>query len=499
VSNVLRMGLTSLVSILLPIYLTHHLSVPVYGAWVLILQLSAYVGYLNLGVQTALSKYIAEYLATGDHAGCADCVSVGLFIMMGAATLGIGLVVVLVAFAPHLFRDLPPNLLRDVRISVLFVGISLSFGLVTSVFSAIFLGLQQYHIPMVIAVASRLLYAVVICSAVSLHRSVILMAVGAAAVNILTSLAEVAAWRLYAGFFRVGLRSASLAMLRRLTAYCSILTVWSGCMLFIGGLDVTIVAHYAFNQVAYYSIASAPTNLILTIIGAVLGPLLPAASAISVTSSPRHMGDLLLRSTRYSTILLLTTGLPLLVGGYLVLRLWVGQTYALQSILFLHVLLLANIIRNLCAPYATVVVATSRQTVATASAVAEGVVNLCASILLARHIGAIGVALGTLIGSVAGVVMHFGLSMHYTQADFSVSRRRLLVKGILWPGTMALPSLLLAPFWWSLKLHPAPPAIWVVWLASTAALGWFVSLSSADRILIHCGARRALRLLPKAG
>src|ERR1700723_1612210 len=86
-ANVNRLAVTSLVSIFLPAYLTHHLPVKTYGAWVLILQLSAYVGYLDFGVQTAVSKYIAEHQAKHDAAGCGRCASAGLVIMLGAGAL----------------------------------------------------------------------------------------------------------------------------------------------------------------------------------------------------------------------------------------------------------------------------------------------------------------------------------------------------------------------------------------------------------------------------
>jgi hypothetical protein len=51
-------------------------------------------------------------------------------------------------------------------------------------------------------------------------------------------------------------------------------------MLCVSGLDVTIVGHFDFGQTAFYSIATLPTNFILSIMGAALGPLLPAASAL---------------------------------------------------------------------------------------------------------------------------------------------------------------------------------------------------------------------------
>lgn len=484
VSNVLRIGITSVVSILLPTFLTHRLPVQTYGAWVLILQMSAYVSYLNLGVQTAVSKYIAEYDATHDLDGCGHCASVGLRIMLLASLLGIVLSAGLAYFVPSIFHGMPLDLVHSVRVSILLVGFSLSIGLSSSIFSAIFLGLQRYDIPMVISVASRLLFGVVVFGLVTLHFGLIAMAIATASLNLLTSTFEVLACRRFCPSIKVRLRNLDRRMLRQMLAYCSILTIWSACMLFISGLDVTIVGHFAFNEVAFYSIANSPTNLMLLIVGSLLGPLLPVTSALSVTSSPERMGEILHKSTRYSTIALLLTGLPALVAGYPLLRLWVGPKYAMHSIVFLHLLLLANIIRNLGGPYATMVVAVSQQRVGTASAVTEGVVNLVCSIVLARHIGAMGVALGTVIGAVAGVAMHFGITMHYTRKVFAISRATLFAGGILRPAAMAIPSLLLYPRWWTSGQPKFALSIWILWVFSTAILGWFVSALPADRSLI---------------
>jgi O-antigen/teichoic acid export membrane protein len=482
-ANIVRMGATSIIAILLPAYLTHHLPVQTYGAWVLILQLGAYVGYLDFGVQTAVAKYIAEYEAKGDYDGCGRCASVGLVIMLAASVLGVFLTTGLAWLVPVLFRNMPAALYQDVRLSILLVGISLAIKLATSVFSAIFLGLQRYQIPMVTDVLSKLAYAIVLCLAVFLHSSLAVMGAAVASVNLLSALLQIVAWKKLAGQVLVSLHAIDFIMVKQMLGYCAVLTIWSACMLVISGIDITVVGHYAFSEVAFYSIATSPTNFMLMIIGAVLGPLLPATSALSTERSSQQMGDILLRTTRYSTILLLLSGLPALVGGYWMLRLWVGTTYAINSVGFLRILLLANIVRNLCAPYATMVVATARQRVATAAAIVEGLVNLVASIWLARHHGAIGVAMGTLLGSIAGMLMHFGVSMHYTR-NLAVSRLDLFIKGLLRPAAMAIPSALLIPYWW-LKGAPALNLqAWLLWAVTSLLLTWFASMTAKDRNIL---------------
>jgi O-antigen/teichoic acid export membrane protein len=483
-ANLTRLAVTSLVSIFLPAYLTHHLPVKTYGAWVLILQLSAYVGYLDFGVQTAVSKYIAEHEAKRDYAECGRYASVGLAITLAASILGVLLTFILVWRVPFIFHTMPQSLYHDVRLSVLFVGISLSASLATSVFMAIFLGLQRYQVPMAITIISRLLFGIAICIAVVSHSSLARMGAAVACVNVFTALLQFAAWRQFGAYIRVSLRFVDVCMLKKMLSYCAVLTIWSVCMLFVGGLDLTIVGHYSFSETAYYAIAASPTGLMLMINAALMGPLLPATSALSAHRSSTQMGGILLRSTRYATIILLVTGLPLMVAGRPILSVWVGPVYAAHSVVYLRILILANILRNVCAPYATMVVAISRQAVATAGAVTEGTVNLATSIVLARHMGALGVALGTLLGAVAGVVMHFAVSMRYTQSNLAVARLDLFVNGMLRSSAIAVPSVLLLWHWWPVAGSSMTANLYCVWFLSTLLLACFVSMGRQDRAFL---------------
>ena len=497
-ANVARLGVTSLIAILLPAYLTHRLPVEIYGAWVLILQLGAYVVYLDFGVQTAVSKYIAEYEAKGDLQGCSRATSAGLVIIGVASLAGVLLTFGLALAVPALFHKMPHALYRDVRISIILVGLSLSINLVASIFSAVFLGLQRYEVPMVTNVIGRVLYALAIGFSVYLHSSLAVMGAAVAVANVASAVLQVGAWKKLAPHVGISLRALDRGMLKQMLGYCLVLSIWSVCMLFVSGIDLAIVGHYDFSQTAFYSIATSPTTFVLMLIGAVLGPLLPASSALSADRTPEQMGDLLLRTTRYGAVILLASGLPVLVGGYWLLRLWVGANYALHSVQYLRVLVIANILRNLCAPYATVVCGIGQQRAAVATAISEAAVNLGSSIYLASHFGAIGVAVGTLLGSVVSVSLHFALTMHYTQPTLAISRSKLFVKGLLHPAVMAVPTVVL------LWMGRSPSSsglniVWFcVWAVSTALLGWFVALDRRDRDYLVRIASGRLMLVPKA-
>lgn len=476
-----RVAVNSLIALALPAYLTHHLPVATYAAWVLILQLGAFVSFLDFGVQTGVAKFIAEYDAKSDEAGAGRYASAGLALMTLTGLLGLGLTLVLAWQVPRLFHNMPSSLYRDVRISVVLVGASLAFGLVCSVFSAVFVGLQRYAIPMGLAILNRTAFTAAVLVAVFLNTSLAAMGAATALVNVTTGILQVVAWRQKASHIRISLATADHGALKQMASYCSLLAIWTAAMVCISGLDVTIVGHYSYDQTAYYSVATLPTTFLIVIISAMLGPMMPASSALSTQRSASEMGDILTRITRYSTLLLLLIGLPLIVCGLPILRLWVGPVYAIHTLKYLRILVLANVLRSLCAPYATMIAATGKQGAVIVAPVFEAAVNLGSSVYLASRFGAIGVAFGTLLGSIVSVTLHFAVSMHYTRSTLAISRARLFLTGLSRPAIVAIPSLLLLPFWWSCSWRNSGVPLAALWGISTILFAWFGSLNREER------------------
>jgi O-antigen/teichoic acid export membrane protein len=490
-ASLARVAVVSLVGLVLPAYLTHHLPVKTYAAWILILQLAAYVSYLDFGVQTGVSKFVSEYDARRDEAGAGRHASAGFALVTMTGLLGVALTLILAWQVPRLFADMPASLYRDVRISVVLVGTSMSFQLMCSVFPAIFLGLQRYAVPMTISIVNKAAFTAVVLVAVFLHGSLAAMGAGVALVNAITAVISILAWRRMAARIRVSFALMDYCVLKKMARYCSLLCIMSAAMLCITGFDVTIVGHYDYIQTAYYSIATLPTSFVILIISSMVHPLLPASSAMSTHRSVSDMGDVLATVTRYAIVILLLSGLPLMVCGLPILRLWVGSVYALHTLKYLRILVLANIVRNFCAPYAAMMCATGRQGAATISAICEAVTNLGSSIYFASRFGAIGVAYGTLLGAFVGVLLHFAVSMHFTHQTLAISRARLFLWGLLRPAIIAVPSVLILPFWCS-SSHLAPNAsIASLWAISTLLLAWFGGLNRDERTrLVHLVKKR---------
>jgi O-antigen/teichoic acid export membrane protein len=490
-SNMLRVMLSLLVSLLLPPFLVHRMSTAEYSAWVLILQMSAYVGLLDLGLQTAVGKFIAEFSAVDDRATSTRVLSTSFGILSVAAVVGAAGIAILAWRVPQLLHQMPVGLIKSVREGLLAVGLSVSFALPFGAFLATFTGLQEYFFPTIVATLSRILSALTLVVLLLNHGTLVQLALVMAAFNVASALTGFLGWRKYVKKrvdFSIAFFDRTTAL--RLIKYGSVLSLWAVATLLVSGLDILIVGHYDYKNTGFYAVASSVTNFMLLVIGSIFGPVLPAVSSLQAGSTPGQIGDVLTRVTRYCTLLLCLSGMPLLFGAYPLLALWVGHNYAARSAMYLEVLVLGNVVRQLTYPYALVVVATGRQHLATIAAITEAAVNVAVSLALVHRIGALGVAVGTFAGAFVSLGMHLTVSMHFTQSTIQIRRARFVSRALLQPLLCLTPSLLLFPFWKRFDMVPANPALLAAWAILTLAIAWGIGLTPGDRRgLINTAAR----------
>jgi O-antigen/teichoic acid export membrane protein len=481
-SNLLRVILSLLVSLVVPPFLVHRMSTAEYSAWVLIMQMSAYVNLLDLGLQTGIGKFVAEHHALGDRETSGRVLSTSFVLLAMTGLVGAVAVALLTWRVPQLFHQMPGDLVSSVREGLLAVGLSVAFALPFGAFVAAFTGLQEYWFPSILATLSRVLSAATLVVLLLVHGTLVELALVIAAFNLFTAVMQFLGWRKYVkGRVDFGFSFFDRATGTRLVKYAGVLSLWTLSGLLVSGFDILIVGHYDYKNTGFYAVASSVTNFMLLIINSIFGPVLPAVSSLQAGSTPDRIGGLLARVTRYCTLLLCLLGLPLLFGAYPLLSLWVGHSYAARSALYLEVLVLGNVVRQLTYPYSLVVVATGKQHLATIAAITEAVVNVAVSIVLVQRIGAVGVAIGTFVGGFVGLGMQLTISMHFTQSTILVQRAHFVSRALLQPLLCLTPSLLLYPFWKRFAMIPANPALLATWAILTLAIAWGIGLTPEDR------------------
>lgn len=436
--NLLRLAGTGIVALLLPPFLVRELPKATYGAWALLLQLTLYVSYFDFGIQTAVARFVAHTEELDDSKQRDGVVSTALAMLAVAAIVGCIFIGVLAWRLPEMFRQMPAGLHQPAQLALLLMGGSFALGLPASVVSALFTGMQRNEIPAIIAIANKFAMALLVVGAVLDRRGIAAMGVATAIANMATYCGAFTVWRKYAPQVRLRVSLISKTCLRKISSYSGSVMVWMLAMLMISGLDLIVVGIFDYKATAYYAVAATLTNLIAQVQGAIFAAMLPASSALAARGDAPRLGELLVSSTRYGMLILLSMSLPLIVGGHYILHLWANDDYAAHSTSILQVLVVANVIRLAALPYSTLLLGTGQQGKVLISPLAEGITNLTASVAGAYYLGAIGVALGTLVGSIVSIGLHVFYNMPRT-AQISMDRRRFIKEGLLRPIACALP------------------------------------------------------------
>ncbi|HZP18379.1 MAG TPA: hypothetical protein VFB00_10460 [Terriglobales bacterium] len=479
-ANAARLAGSGLIALAMPPLLVRMLPPDVYGAWALLLQLALYFGFLDFGAQIAVARFVAHAGESHDPERRDGLVSSAFVLLMIAAVFGMALVLVLAWQLPNVFHSMPAGLVYESRLALILMGGSLALGLPLLVIHAVFIGFQRNAIPVSITLANRVTAAVLTVAAVLRHAGLAVMGGAVALANVLSSLSAYVAWRRWAAQVRIRISLFSRPHAREIIAYCASLTVWSAGMLMVSGLDLSIVGIFDFKATPYYAVAATLTNFIAQAQGAIFAALLPASAVLHARGDAAKLGEVLILSTRYGMLILLAMALPLLVLEKPILGTWVGYVYAEKSRLILEVLLIANIVRLSALPYATLLLGAGEQKKVVLSPLAEGLTNLLASVAGAYVFGAIGVAIGTLIGAFVGVGLHLWHNMPRTSA-IRVNRMRLIREGFARPLLCIAPlALLLVPRMAKLQV-PAASFVDLAAVAGTALLFWKRGLVSSER------------------
>jgi len=479
VANLIRGGATAAVAIALPHFLTRSLMPERFAAWSLILQIAAYASFLDFGLQIAVSRFVAQAIELEQKDRQAQLVSTALALLSIAALVAFAVISAVIWQLPHLFHGISIGLLTEFRHAALWLSVSACLLLPLSTYTGVLIGMHRNEIPALAIGLSRVTGAVAAIVAAHYTQSLTTLAICIGIPNLTGGLIQMAVVHRLLGKARIHTRHVSRVVGQELLLYCAGLMVWSFAMLFISGLDVTIVGHFDFSAVGYYSVAALLTTFFAGLSGAVLSALMTPVAALHARRELSRIRQIVFSTTRLTMLanLLLTT--IIFLWGAPLLRIWVGPIYAASALPILKILAVAQTIRLTASPYAVALVSIGEQKKGASGAIFEGTLNLIASIAGAILLGPIGVAWGTLVGAIGGLLWMLIRVMPVVR-DVQVNQGIFLKDAVL-PGS--IPCLPFAIFW-LMRSHLGPLGYGTLLALSIAAatlLGRHYSLFSATR------------------
>jgi O-antigen/teichoic acid export membrane protein len=373
--------------------------------WTLALQVIVYIQMFGLGLQTVVTYYVAKHNDGSNLADQRTTVRAALALAGYFCVAAAAAVALLVALYPALFGQVPAQLLGDFRIGVALLGLSCVAQLLALVPAGVFAGLHRNIVPVGAQLTVRCLSLMALWWMLRQGAGLLALCVTLAGCGVLLVPLSFAAGKRWAGTLFARGTSLDRSRLKAMFSDCAGLAVWNVAMLLVNGVDVLIVGHFDFNKVAAFSLAATGVTIFVGVLQAVLNPLVAVGSSLGARAGGESgLQRLLVRASIYCALFLMAAIIVFLLCGNRILPYWVGPTYVTDVRAFLLVLLVAHAVRNLMAPYSVLLVAVGLQKKALLPALAEGLVNLSVSLLLAAKFGALGVAYGTLIGALAGVV-----------------------------------------------------------------------------------------------
>lgn len=396
----------AVLAVVLPPFLVRMLSQDEFSLWALLLQIGGYTGLLNFGFQTVVGRFVSHAEATEDSLHRDRMVSTAIVLLLASAGLAMALIVVLAGAMPTLFPNIPAALHADARLALLLVGGSLALGLPFTAVSGVFVGLQRNEVPAAVISGGRIVTGAGLVLAAMAGQGVVGLAVVFAVVNVATYTAHWVALRRLAPRVRPSPALVDRESLREIIGYSASLSVWRIAMLMVTGLDVVIVARFDFPAAGAFAIAAGVVLLLQGAQSAVVSVLMPVSAALYARGERARLAALLFVTTRWNILAYGVAAAVLCLAGPPLIRTYVGVDYATTVAAILGVLLLGTATRQSMGPYSVFAVGTGDHTRIVVSPVVEGVVNLAASWMLAQRIGAIGVAWGTVIGGLVGVIFH---------------------------------------------------------------------------------------------
>lgn len=378
-----------------------------FSLWVLVLQLAAYLNFLNFGVQTAIGRFVAHSLARNRLDECEDVLGAGLQILTVLALLGMILVGGVALLIPYIFKTIDPGLVSTARVMLFWVGGSFALGLPFSAYSGVFFGMQRNDVAALTALFSKGILAIALIVTAYATRSLVPVAEAYFAASVLGYLATWATFRTMCRNWHTALLRVTRNARQELVSYCMSASAWTFALLLIRGLDLTIVGIFDFKGVGAYGVSSGVMALFLGVFYSMNAPLMQVFTKLFAREDRFSLATALRSSSLLITTLLLISASWMVLPLHPAFSRWVGSQLAVIGIPIFVVLLYANVIRVAIVPFSIYILAVGMQRKVYLSPFVEGVTNLVASILLAKEFGAIGVAWGTMVGAVAGLATYY--------------------------------------------------------------------------------------------
>ena len=387
-------------------FIIHRLGNVAYGVWVLAVGVMAYLGLLDLGMQSAVLRFVSKGHTQNDHQGASEAISAALWVRLQISALILVLSVGLAAVFPLVF-NVPAELAGDARKAIFLIGVTTAITMSVGVVAGVLSALNRYDLHNYLTTVQTAVRVIGVVAVLRTGHGIVAIAVcELIAVLVYNALLVWVAHRLYPQL-RILLNKPKRETLKRIWTYSSYAFLTTIAIQLIYQTDTIVVGKFvSVAAVTYYAIAYSLCAYTSQAINSIGATFVPAASTYEAAGDTNSLLMLYKNGTRATLAVSVPILITLMVRGRSFIGLWMGPQYSHSSGTVLIILCSALLFAFANRTAQAIAFGVEKHKMSAIWAIGEGVTNLALSIVLARRYGIYGVAIGTMVPS---LIMHLVL------------------------------------------------------------------------------------------
>jgi O-antigen/teichoic acid export membrane protein len=415
--------------------LIRHLGHYGFGLYVLIGSMVGFASLLDFGIGATVMRLVAARSESTDRDELRQVVSSGIALY---TLLGFGVLCVAALLYPELGSvfGVRGHALSAFHEAFLITALMVSVTFPSAVYTGINQGLHDYRGPNVVNIGQMAVAAIGMLVTVELGGGLVAIC----AVNSVASVGAFFAIATYTsrahgtGFRWRFLRGAQVGRIARTSPWLFVDNVVVTIIFSIDAIVVGIVLNA--SAVAAFGVTVGATTAMQGLSVSMKTVLLTTGTTLRSRRDDAGSQRLLLEGVRMSAVVLGPFAVLAALWGHQLMRLWVGRQFE-ASAPTLAVMAIGMTVASMQGAAAMVLVAHGKQKRLFAVSVPEAVVNLALSVFLARQLGIVGVALGTVLPitlTTFGVVLPYACRVTGTSVALLYRRAALPVvtEGLLY-------------------------------------------------------------------
>jgi O-antigen/teichoic acid export membrane protein len=416
---------TLLLLVFTPVFI-HKMGIEQYGLWMLATSALGLMGIAEFGLNTAISKFVAEFAGIKDTAALSVVVSAGL---VAYILLGFGLIVPLYLFSPALAGIFKPSeAISAEQIALVIQTMSLGFIplLLRSGAMAIPIGLQRFQVPAITTVGYQILSYIAALMVIFWGGSITQVVGSTVAVLWITALGSIfVAWRMLKPFRLEFKINRSRIIWRRMLSFSLMSGITGfGSQIFTFADRLAVGVVLGLEAVAYYTIIISIANKILQLSSALTGSLMPAVSSWMASGDIRRVRMYFLRATSALVALNFLVASILLLLSESLLRLWMGDAFANYVLVPFCVLIVIYALISLNAPAYFVANGMGNPGINALAAITGGCLTIGLILIWGKTLGLLGTVLAN-----GGYLITFSITVFvYLRINWTVKQTSISAK-----------------------------------------------------------------------